>query len=551
MLLLRFLLNTATTRAFRVVALTTIAALSAIFLIAIVNNAAERVAFGGVIALRSMLLFTSALVVYYLALQSALMEANEAAQVQLATLTQEISRKISAANLRKIEKIGLVKIYDIVAQESNNLSQNFPLIISAGQGVITLGFCLLYVAYLSLVTFLFILGATIIALVIFVILRKQLKKELVGVHAHELALLDRVNDYIDGFSEIRLNADKNDDLQRDFESLTFDLENKVTGVGRKWVHVIQFSDAYLYLLVGGVVFLIPYLLSRDSYNVYQLSVLAVFCVGPVTAITSVAPLYERASLSLTNILKLRSDLDDVASSIQQNDVVDLSKFKKIALSNISFSYEKKVDEAFKVGPVDLEVSRGELIFMIGSNGSGKSTLAKIACGLYLPEEGTVKVDDVEIGENHQQSYRELFSSVFSDFHLFTSPYGYENADSNRVSQLISYMGIEDKVHFENGRFSTLQLSLGQRKRLALIAALLEDKPVLVLDEWGADQDPEFRDRFYTEILPELKAKGQTIIVLTHDDRYWHLSDRIIAVDFGKIIDGPNTSSVTGGFRAPD
>lgn len=100
--------------------------------------------------------------------------------------------------------------------------------------------------------------------------------------------------------------------------------------------------------------------------------------------------------------------------------------------------------------------------------------------------------------------------LLSNFHLFDEVValgpGTTPLDSTARSHL-ERLGLGHKVSVQNGRLSTTDLSTGQRKRLALLHAYLERRPVIVLDEWAADQDPEFREMFYTELLPELESVG--------------------------------------------
>jgi putative ATP-binding cassette transporter len=110
----------------------------------------------------------------------------------------------------------------------------------------------------------------------------------------------------------------------------------------------------------------------------------------------------------------------------------------------------------------------------------------------------------------------------------------EGVDPKRVRQLLQEVGLDHKVTYQEGRFSTVALSTGQRKRLAMVVALIEDRPIYVLDELSADQDPEFRRRYYEEFLPDLRARGKTLIVVSHDDRYFHLADRVIAMEDGRF-----------------
>lgn len=543
---IRFLFSAPIESIARVALMTCLAAASGIFLIAIVNGSAEQVALGGEVPLRTIVLFVSALSIYYLALQASLTDASQVMQVQLGKLTQDTAEKIAASDLRTIEELGLIKIYNTISHEANHLSQNFPLIVSAAQGIIILLFSLVYVAVLSVVAFWLITGATAAALLIFVLLRRYLNRELMGVHDFENKLLGRVSDYLDGFSEIRLNADKNDALQADFEQVTRDLKDKVTGIGRRWARLIQFSDAYLYLLLGGVVFLVPLFSVGGNAVVYKLSVLAVFCVAPVTALTSVAPMYERASVGLQHILALNAKLSTLSAVNQDSQASDYSEFQSIGMANVTFNYGSDADRGFGVGPLSLIIERGETLFVTGVNGSGKSTMIKLLCGLYTPASGEVLVSGEPVTERDRQAYRDLFAAVFSDFHLFHRPYGYGDADPAHVADLIDYLGLDNKVTFKDGRFSTQALSTGQRKRLGLVIALLENKPIILLDEWAADQDSGFRTFFYMNILPWLKARGKTVIAVTHDDRYWDQADRKVTVDFGMIVEAPGRDAPSGG-----
>ena len=102
--------------------------------------------------------------------------------------------------------------------------------------------------------------------------------------------------------------------------------------------------------------------------------------------------------------------------------------------------------------------------------------------------------------------------------------------------MLALLEMGDKLGVENGAFTTIDLSAGQRKRAAMLACVLERRPILVLDEWAADQDPHFRRKFYEVILPWLRRQGFTIVAVTHDDRYFHHADRRIHLREGRIVE---------------
>jgi putative ATP-binding cassette transporter len=171
-------------------------------------------------------------------------------------------------------------------------------------------------------------------------------------------------------------------------------------------------------------------------------------------------------------------------------------------------------------------------FIVGGNGSGKTTLAKLIVGLYAPERGHVLIDDVPVSE----SRRNICSAVFSDFHLFDSllEHNAEAALDEEGNRLLTRLHLQHKVQMCGGAFTTRALSQGQRKRLALVVAHLEDRPVLVFDEWAADQDPTFKEFFYHEVLSELRERRKLVIVITHDDRYFPVADQLIRMENGQI-----------------
>jgi len=193
-----------------------------------------------------------------------------------------------------------------------------------------------------------------------------------------------------------------------------------------------------------------------------------------------------------------------------------------------------------LGPIDLILKPGELVFVVGDNGSGKTTLIKLLLGLYAPQEGEVILDGKPVTADSRDDYRQLFTTVFSDFYLFeelvTDEMHKAQGLSEKALPYLQRLEIAHKVSVKDGTFSTIDLSTGQRKRLALVHAYLEGRPVLVFDEWAADQDPAFRHLFYTELLPELRTKGHLLIVISHDDRYFHLADRVVHMASGQIVD---------------
>jgi len=199
-------------------------------------------------------------------------------------------------------------------------------------------------------------------------------------------------------------------------------------------------------------------------------------------------------------------------------------------------HQEKDDSNFVLGPIDLAFEPGEIVFIVGGNGSGKSTLAKLVTGLYPPETGELRLDGKPITDQNRDDYRQNFSAVFSDFYVFESLLGLHAEDLDaQARDYLEQLHLDHKVKVNNGSLSTTALSHGQRKRLALLTAYLEDRPICVFDEWASDQDPQFKKVFYTDLLPELKARGKTALIITHDEKYFPLADRIVKLDYGKLV----------------
>jgi putative pyoverdin transport system ATP-binding/permease protein len=212
----------------------------------------------------------------------------------------------------------------------------------------------------------------------------------------------------------------------------------------------------------------------------------------------------------------------------------------LELKNISKVYSRGLINAqASVALRDISLTLREeeptILTVAGESGSGKTTLAMLLLGLYEPEDGRIELNGVPVDRTNIAHYRQHFSAVFADFHLFEELLGADQHDlDTRAAHYLDALGLAHKVRVEQGRFTTTSLSTGQRKRMALVSAYLEDRPVCLFDEWAADQDPAFKRVFYRELLPELKQRGKTVIVISHDDAYFDGADRIVRLADGVL-----------------
>jgi putative ATP-binding cassette transporter len=522
---------------------TCLAGVANIVLISLLNVAAQQIASDEIANAKSRLLYLIAAAIYFLSIRASLNIANSFLQQCLAQLRLRIVGKINQSKLRTLEQLGHNHIYAVLAKEGDQLTQNFPMLASAGQSAVTLAFCLLYIAYLSLPAFVVISVSTLGALYLFWSRRRALDVALVAVHHDEAAMHESLTHFTAGFQEVRINVAKRNALYKHFEHIITQLEAVILDVGGRWVTLLMFSNTFIYLLLGVVVFVLPAFFVGHTEAIYKLAATAIFCIGPFTSIILTIPIFSRTNAELNHIFALEKKLETGVSElpIQRSEQPSIFKnFKQIDLKHVCFNYRNQTDEAtFSIGPIDMQISRGELIFIRGGNGSGKSTFMKLVCGLYSPDQGSLTVDGILVSEQNEQQYREIFTCIFTDFHLFDRLHGVAETDPERLQALIDLMELGGKVRIQDNRFSTLHLSTGQRKRLAMIVSLLEDNEVFIFDEWAADQDAHFREIFYRQILPELKRRNKTIIAVTHDEQYWHLCDRFYTMDLGLMVVEPN------------
>lgn len=298
----------------------------------------------------------------------------------------------------------------------------------------------------------------------------------------------------------------------------------------------QWVQLLYYLTIGAILYAFPIwqTLTQEIISGYVLVFL--FMMSPLTIVTNSLPAFSRAKVSLDRILQLDEKLAEQSLAERLAKLAVQKSFTSLILAGVTHSFHReKENRNFTLGPIDLEFHPGELVFLVGGNGSGKTTLAMLLIGLYHPVCGMISWNGYPVDAGNRDAYMQNFSVIFSDFYLFDELYGVDaEQHQGALDDYLQRLHLNHKVEIVNGQFSSVSLSQGQRKRLALLVAYLEDRPFYVFDEWAADQDPEFKHLFYTELLPALKAQGKTVLAITHDEKYFYLADRCIKLDEGSI-----------------
>jgi putative ATP-binding cassette transporter len=506
----------------------------------IINQAAEVVGSNNEIETQLFFLYLTAFVLSILTGRYAFSETIIAFEKAIAKVRLRIVNKIRQSELDFIENKGKVEIYTYLTQDTNLISSSSMLMIAAIQSSLILIFCLFYVFWLSPLGFLLIVFSTVLTVGIYFAYSDSVTDMLQMTTIKETRFFESLNHILIGFKEIKVNQKKNDDLFSFVETVADEAKQLKIQVGLKLILDVMFSRIFSNSVLGIIVFILPLFSLSHADVVIKLTSTLLFIMGSIEVVVAAVPMLAHANIAVGNLQQLEAQLDAVNKRTILTDKVPEKQFvdfKTIQLKNIQFKYlDKEGNPLFHVGPLNLTIQPGEILFIVGGNGSGKSTLLKLLTGLYYPDVGTLVVDNKVIEQNNYQAYRELFSIIFTDFHLFDRLYGLPAVDEQQLNALLGLMELEKKTQYLDGKFTHLDLSTGQKKRLAFIVTVLEDKPVYILDELAADQDPQFRKYFYERVLPDLKKQGKTIIAVTHDDKYFDIADRIIKMDYGKIND---------------
>ena len=469
---------------------------------------------------------------YHIASESAL----EAERVMDGVRT-DIARQIAQAELESLERIGQAQVFGCVNRDTIIVAQAAASAPAACQSLVMMGFSSIYLYQLSPMACLLTVVLAFLGLRAYIAKRDQWAERLAAAATAQNSFVESLTHLLDGFKEVRLHADRSRDLLMQLQGISSQLRAIKSESERGFAEQYAFAQVAFYLLVGGVVFLLPRLSPAFPAVVMQATATVLFIIGPLSILIGTIPLLARANAAAQTVIDLEAALASAETHEPPSDR-PVTAGEPIQLLNLGFTYEPRANEpGFSIGPMSFTVQPGRIMFIVGGNGSGKSTLLKVMTGLYHPQLGSLRMGATQLTADTARWYRSHFTVIFSDFHLFDRLYGLGHVDRARTTAELTRMRLHRKVRVEEGgRFTTLDLSSGQRKRLALAVGLLEDRPVLVFDEWAAEQDPEFRRSFYEEILPALRAEGRTVIAATHDDRYFSVADQIVKLEFGQVVD---------------
>jgi cyclic peptide transporter len=545
---LKFLKNETSKPLHKIILMAAVSGISNAALLAVINSATKNVS-EEKLNFRYLLMFLISMALFIVAQKYILGESTRLIEEILSKIRLRLSDKIRKADLLSLETIGNTPIYNRLTQETVVISTSGPTLIFSVQSMVMLFFVSIYVATLSMMAFILILIVMVTGIGYYLYNHKILATKMEQSNLSEMSFFESLTDLLEGMKEAKLNNERSDGLYNHIDKVTWKLKILKTDTGIRYFNNAIFANSFYYMLIGVLVFVLPRLYPTYGDVLSQLTAAVLFMIGPVGVVVGALQIFDQVNFAVTRIYKLEDQLESLSEKFERVPgnlgQPKPTSFKTIKLRDLKFSYNNESKNgAFTIGPFNFDIHAGETLFLVGGNGSGKTTFLKLLSMLYYPDQGTINLDGNFISPMDAHHYRGLFSAIFSDFHLFSKLYGLETVKREKVDQLLKTMDIDHKINFHEGRFSTLDLSTGQRKRLAMVVALLENKPIYIFDEWAADQDPEFRNYYYNVLIKKLKAEGKTIIAASHDDRYFHLADRVIKLDYGKIVE--DTGNATKG-----
>lgn len=450
-------------------------------------------------------------------------------------LRMNIMEKIFTTSYQSFEKIDVGRIYATINNDTEEIGNASGIIVNLITSIITVVCAFIYLFTISAATTTLVLGIILVVATIYYIVTQKTAFYWEDARDAQNSFMDTIDGLVKGFKELSLHSKKKHQYRDEVKGINEKYRGKRILGMTKFLNAFLVGESMFIIVLGAISFGFNLAFPQISMTVLRSFVMILlYTLNPINGIMRSMPRIMRVKVSWQRVQSFIKEIPGDYKEIKSLDFKIDKKINSIKAENLKFEYngdgEKKAK--FTVGPIDIEIHRGEVFFIIGGNGSGKTTLAKLLTGLYAPKSGKLMINDKEVKFDEVGEY---ISTVFSDYYLFQKLYDidYKNKE-HEIKKYLKLLDLEGKVEIKEGKFSTVNLSSGQRKRLALLRCYLEDRPIYLFDEWAADQDPEFRKVFYNSLLPKMKEEGKIVIAITHDDHYFDIADKIIKMDMGHI-----------------
>jgi putative pyoverdin transport system ATP-binding/permease protein len=451
-------------------------------------------------------------------------------------LRLKLTRSIVTVPLRRVEEHGAHRVLSVLTEDIGAVTQALVAFPTLCMQVFIVVSSLAYLGYLSwqiLLAFLFFMG---VGLLTYQMPTRIAMKHMQANRQFIDSLMKAFRAVTEGGKELRMHRPRRDAFfDRELAEAAGQVRRTSIASNAIFIGANSWGQILFFVLIGLVIFALPRVSGVGQPVLIGYSLVILYMMTPLESIMNTLPTLSRAAVAIHKVEQMGLLLGD-APDEGAAPLLPSPAWSCLEMLGVTHSYQREGEAgSFTLGPIDLSFEPGTLVFLTGGNGSGKTTLAKILTGLYAPEQGEIRIDGQVIDDQHREWYRQHFSIVFSDFFLFDKLLGIEAAGlDDRAREQLVRLKLDHKVTVRDGKLSTLDLSQGQRKRLALLTAYLEDRSIYLFDEWAADQDPFFKEIFYLQLLPHLKAQGKTVIVISHDDRYYSVADRLVKLEYGQV-----------------
>ncbi|MFK3774289.1 cyclic peptide export ABC transporter [Pseudomonas sp. NPDC089406] len=463
---------------------------------------------------------------------------NHVGQHIIARLRKTLGEKVLAAPIEQIERYRSHRLIPVLTHDVDTISDFAfafaPLAIAL---TVVLG-CLGYLAMLSWPMFLMVVVAIGVGTVIQFIARNRGLKGFEAAREAEDELQKYYNAIAAGAKELRIHRPRR---QRMFQQGIQGTAERICQTQIRSINTFvvakSFGSMLFFVVIGAALAMQSLWPAQNQAAMSGFVLVLLYMKGPLDNLIGALPVVGRAQIAFRRIAELSRQFNSPEPHLLLDaPTAPASPVTRLELQQVTYAFPPVPGaQPFSLGPVNLSIEAGEIVFIVGDNGCGKTTLIKLLLGLYAPQGGHIVLNGEPVVAQTRDDYRQLFTTIFADYYLFDDVVQGDTRIPEDADRYLRRLEIDHKVSVRDGVFTTTDLSTGQRKRLALLNAWLEERPVLVFDEWAADQDPTFRRVFYTELLPDLKRLGKTIIVISHDDRYFDIADQLVRLKAGKLV----------------
>lgn len=451
---------------------------------------------------------------------------------------KKVFSQILKAPLTKLEKFGSQRFFTAV-EDLRTFSLLPYTVTHTVNSVLMLILCLAYMFTISFISAFIVICLIVVVAGSYFFVMNSMSKQVDKLRSYNEDYYKYVDDVMNGFKELKMNFFRREKLMTNFLNPNRDqakeLDFKINYI---FLSINLISQYGLYVLIGVILFVLPAIGLLNHEEMISYVVILLFISGPINNLINLQQMYTRFVVANKRIVKFLEDFkisvnSDTSSFKEMADTT----FEKLEFKDVVYNYNNESEDySFTLGPINLEINKGETIFIVGGNGSGKSTFINLLTHLYEPMDGEILLNGEKTTVNERSNLQDCISAVFTNNHIFSNNYDDFAIQGNKqYNQLLKLMKLDKIIPNDKEESVRRNFSKGQSKRVSLIFSLLESKSILVLDEWAADQDPHFRKFFYEELVPKFKAEGKTIIAVTHDDAYFNQADRIIKFDTGKIV----------------